>query len=382
MCQAREWRTVTSPARRPTIFDVAERAGVSTATVSHVLNRPERVAASTRTRVAEVIAELGFVRNASARQLSDGRSRAVGLVVLDANPFNTEIARGVEDALKPAGYVVIVCNSAGSKEREEENVRLLEEQRVGGVLMTPVATSRIPALDRLRASGTPVVLVDHRGGNESCSVSVNDVVGGRLAARHLYELGHRQVGIVNGPSSIQPNAERRKGFIEALRKEGIDVKRECDLQTDVLRVEAGEEAGEHLLSLRHPPRAVFCGNDLLAIGVLRATLAHGLSVPEDIAIVGYDDVVFAELATVPLTSVRQPIYELGYSAANLLLKEIRDAQDGIAHSHERLVFKPELVVRESTALPTSDVGATRPPDRSRRIATKEALPMPTSAAST
>lgn len=339
---------MTSPSKRPTIFDVAERANVSTATVSHVLNRPERVAASTRARVEEVIAELGFVRNASARQLSDGRSRAVGLVVLDANPFNTEIARGVEDALKPAGYVVIVCNSAGSTEREEENLRLLEEQRVGGVLITPVASSRLAALDRLRASGTPVVLVDHRGGSDSCSVSVNDVVGGRLAAKHLHGLGHRRIAIVNGPSSIQPNAERRKGFLQALEKEGVGVPPEYDLQTDALRLEAGAAAAERLLAAKRPPTAVFCGNDLLAIGVLRASLARGLSVPKDIAIVGYDDVAFAELATVPLTSVRQPIYDLGFNAAHLLLSEISDVADGVAHEHKRLVFKPELVIREST----------------------------------
>lgn len=331
--------------RRPTIRDVATVAGVSTATVSHVLNRPELVAEKTRARVEQVIRDLAYVRNASARQLSDGRSLAVGLVILDANPFNTELARGVEDAVKEEGYVVIVCNSAGSTEREEQNLRLLEEQRVDGVLITPVATSKIPVLERLRSGGSAVVLVDYRGGRDECSVSVDDVTGGRLAARHLVELEHRRIGLINGPASIQPNADRRKGFLAELRALGAEVQLEHDLATDVLRVDAGDRAAAILLDRPNHPTAVFCGNDLLAIGVLRAALTRGLSIPGDLAIVGFDDVIFAELATVPLTSVRQPIYDLGRSAAKLLLDEARTHD---AHKHKRLVFKPELVVREST----------------------------------
>jgi LacI family transcriptional regulator len=334
---------VTKP-RRPTIQDVADRAGVSTATVSHALNRPELVAESTRERVKEVIAEIGFVRNASARQLVDGHSRTLGLAILEANPFNTEIARGVEDAIKDAGYVIIVCTSANTVEREKQNLRLLEEQRVAGVLITPVASAK-PIVARLRANGTPVVLVDHRGGRGTCSVSVDDIVGGGLAARHLAELGHRHIGVISGPQSIQPNAERRQGFIDILGAAGIAMPKNYDLITDILRVDDGEAAGGKLLDLPHPPTAVFCGNDLLAIGLLRAALTRGLSVPKDVAIVGYDDVVFAELASVPLTSVRQPIYELGFNAAKLLLDEVAK---GSRHKHQRLIFKPELVVRQST----------------------------------
>jgi LacI family transcriptional regulator len=330
--------------KRPTIFDVAQEAGVSTATVSHVLNRPELVSAKTKERVEEVIARLGFVRNASARQLSDGHSRALGLAILEANPFNTEIQRGVEDAVKEAGYVVIVCTSANALEREGENLRLLEEQRVAGVLITPVASAK-PIVERLRARGTPVVLVDHRGGRSTCSVSVDDIAGGGLAANHLVELGHERIGVISGPQSIQPNAERRSGFLQSLASSGVSVPNELDLITEILRVEDGEAAGAFLLDRPKPPSAVFCGNDLLAIGFLRAAITRGLRVPEDVAIVGYDDVVFAELASVPLTSVRQPIYDLGYTAAQLLLRE---ASEGSNHRHTRRIFKPELVVREST----------------------------------
>lgn len=338
-----------SRTRRPTIRDVAEQARVSTATVSHVLNRPELVAEATRLRVEQVIAQLGFVRNATARQLSDGHSRALGLAILEANPFNIEIQRGVEDAVKAAGYVVIVCTSANSPQREEENLRLLEEQRVAGVLITPVASAK-PVVTRLRASGTPVVLVDHRAGKNTCSVSVDDVAGGRLAAQHLLELGHRRIAVVSGSQSVQPNAERRTGFLESLGASGVKVPPQLDLVTDILRVEDGEAAGATLLDTPKRPTAVFCGNDLVAIGLLRAAIARGLSIPYDVAIVGYDDVVFAELATVPLTSVRQPTYDLGYSAAKLLLEEAGAKPN---HRHERLIFKPELVVRESTVGNTS-----------------------------
>lgn len=323
---------------------MAAAAGVSTATVSHVLNRPELVSTRARARVEEVIEELGFVRNASARQLSDGHSRAIGLVVLDASPFNTEMTRGVEDAVKKDGYVVIVCNSASSADREQQNLRLLEEQRVGGVLITPVAHAKLPVLDRLRASGTPVVFLDHRGGLRVCSVSVDDVAGGRLAAEHLLALGHRRIALIGGRASVQPDAERRQGFLETLSSAGVELGPEADITTEMLHVEDGEAAATRLLELPEPPTAVFCANDLLAIGALRAALTHGCVVPNELAIVGYDDVVFAELATVPLTSVRQPIYDLGYSAARLLLDEVTNS----SHHHKRHIFEPELIVREST----------------------------------
>lgn len=329
----------------PTVSDVARAAGVSLGTVSNVLNQPEIVSERTRERVLAAIEQLGFVRNNSARQLSHGRSMSVGLVVLDVmNPFYTEVARGVEDALIDHGYLVILCNSAGSPEREARHLRALEEQRVGGLLITPAASASSPALRRLRDKGTAVVLVDRRSrSKDQCSVSVDDVMGGRLAAQHLLDLGHRRIGIVNSPAVFKQSADRRRGFLARLAEAGVRVADEHDVALEEFA--DAETAVGRLLDGRRTPTAVFCGNDLIAIGALRAAVARGLSVPGDLAIVGYDDVAFAETSLVPLTSIRQPMYELGRQAAQLMLDEIRD---GDAHRHERVVFQPELVVRAST----------------------------------
>jgi len=344
----------TPPMATPTISDVARAAGVSLGTVSNVLNQPEIVAVRTRERVLAAIEQLGFVRNNSARQLSRGRSLTVGLVVLDVtNPFYTEVARGVEDALSDDGYLMILCNSGGSAEREARHLRALEEQRVGGLLITPAAVADPPALRRLREKGTAVVLVDRRSrSKDQCSVSVDDAAGGRLAAEHLMALGHRRIGLVNAPTSIKQAADRRRGFLASLAEAGCPVAPAHDILSadagggELADVAGGELAASRILDDGCPPTAVFCGSDLLAIGALRAAAARGIAVPEDLAIVGYDDVLFAASSTVPLTSVRQPMYELGRRAARLMLDEIRDPA---GHRHERHVFQPELVVRASTA---------------------------------
>lgn len=327
-----------------TIRAVADRAGVSLGTVSNVLNRPERVAEATRVRVQAAIDELGFVRNASAHQLRAGKSLGVGLVVIDvANPFFTELARGAEDAANEAGLVVILCNSDGSVEKEDKYITLLEEQRVAGVLISPV--EKVPAgLRRLRERGTATVLLDgprRRAGH--CSVEVDDVYGGQIAAEHLVELGHRRIGLVNGPLTIHPCADRRRGFFA-----GLESARPKPLVFEILatgmNVSAGEDAAAELAAMRKPPTAVFCINDMLAVGLLRGLLSRGVRVPEDIAIVGYDDVIFAASASVALTSVRQPAYEIGRTGMTLLLDEAR----GAAHKHQHILFRPELVVRAST----------------------------------
>jgi len=323
-------------------------------TVSNVLNRPELVATETRRRVEEAIAAVGFVRNSAARQLRGARSPTIGLVVLDVdNPFFTAVARGVEDAASEADHLLILCNSASSRTREDRHLRMLEEQRVAGILMTPVGKNPSKRVREIRENGTPVVLLDRAAKGGQCSVAVDDVYGGRLAAEHLAERGHRRVALVNGPRSILQCAERRIGFLRGLSERGLSLAPEDDVEMAEMTIGAGEEAAERLLGRRRPPTAVFCTNDLLAIGVEHATLGRGRDVPDDLAIIGYDDVDFAAMSFVPLTSVRQPTYELGYRAAKLLLDEAM----GRAHRHEQVVFQPELVERASTAAPTNGSAA-------------------------
>ncbi|TQS44476.1 LacI family DNA-binding transcriptional regulator [Cryptosporangium phraense] len=323
------------------IREVAERAGVSVGTVSNVLNRPEAVAPATRERVRRAIEELGFVRNESARHLRAGRSRTLGLVVLDVtNPFFTDVARGVEDAANEAGLAVILCNSDERREKEQAYLDLLEEQRVQGVLITPVDIDG-DRLARLRRRSVPVVLLDrHAGEGDYCSVAVDDVLGGELAAAHLRDLGHERIAYVSGPMSLAQCADRYQGAVA-----GGDLE---ILAGAALNVASGRDAGERLLGLRNPPTAVFCANDLLALGVLQVMVSRGLSVPGDLSIVGYDDIEFAAAAAVPLSSVRQPRHLLGRTAAELLLAEA-DATD--AHVHRQVRFSPELVVRASSGPP-------------------------------
>lgn len=335
--------------RRWTILDVAERAGVSVGTVSNALNRPEIVAEHTLASIQAVIDELHFVPSAAARQMTGVRNQAIGLIVLDiANPFFTDVYRGVEAVAGEAGYVVVVCSLAGDPTHERRQLRLLEEQRVAGILATRVGKGNSQVYSRMRKNGMPVVMLDRRSAKrDQCSVSVDDVAGGRLAGEHLCELGHRRLALVNGPQEWSQCADRRRGFLAAADDAGARLLAGADVEVQQMTIDAGEEAARAILASRDKPTGIFCTNDLLALGVEHALLAAGHRVPDDFAIVGYDDVAFATMAFVPLTSVRQPAYELGRQAALQLLDEADDEQ----HKHERVVFAPELVVRASTGAP-------------------------------
>jgi LacI family transcriptional regulator len=335
---------------------VARHAGVAVGTVSNVLNRPEVVAEHTRRRVLDAIEELGFVRNESARQLRTGRSRTLGLVVLDvANPFFTDVARGAETVADEVGSVVMLCNSNEDAQRESRHLDLLLEQRAQGVLITPVDDAN-PRIERLIDHGVPVVLVDRRSGRSNrCSVAVNDVMGGRVAVEHLLERGHRRIAFVGGPFSISQVSDRHAGSQAAVAAGGGDAEI-IVVETRSLQVAEGRRAGRHIgdLPRRQRPTAVFCANDLLALGVLQEMTRQSLRVPHDVAIVGYDDIDFASAAAVPLSSVRQPREQLGRTAAQLLLEEV---SDGERHRHRQVVFEPELVVRESSSLARGDGAA-------------------------
>lgn len=332
------------------IREVAKRAGVSLGTVSNVLNRPEIVAEETRLRVHQAIEEIGFVRNGSARQLRAGRSQHLGLIVLDvANPFFTEVARGVEDVANQEGYIVILCNSDDSAEKENHYLHVLEEQRAQGVLITPVQ-SDASYLQRFKQRGISVVLLDRPSKiKDLCSVSVDDIRGGELAASHLLEQGHRHIGFIHGPLSIRQCADRQRGVVKAVRAFGLDPRQAIlDITTNAQNIKGGEESVEKLLHTSTRPSAVFCANDLLALGLMRGLVKLGISIPDDIALIGYDDVEFASVLSTPLTSIRQPKYELGRAAAELLLDE---ANNPTTHQHQHIVYQPELIIRESSQFP-------------------------------
>jgi LacI family transcriptional regulator len=329
------------------IKDVARQAGVSVGTVSNVINRPGLVSESTRQRVQAAIELLGFVRSESARQLRAGGSRMVAMLVLDmANPFFVQVARGAGRAARGAGLGVMLCDSADDPAEEAEYLSLFAEQRVRGVLVTPAdpTGANLAALSRREI---PFVLVDRSAPvGDCCSVSVDDVAGGRLAAEHLLAQGHSTLTYVSGPMHLVQCRDRRTGALAALARYGLPEDSLTHIEAPRLDVAAGREAGARLLALSRQPTAVFCANDLLALGVLQAVFAAGVSVPDQLALVGYDDIEFAAAAAVPLTSVRQPAERIGRTAAELLLEET--GPDAARHSHQRVVLEPELIVRQSS----------------------------------
>ncbi|MPY98030.1 MAG: LacI family DNA-binding transcriptional regulator [Actinophytocola sp.] len=334
-------------ARAASVKDVAALAGVSLGTVSNVLNRPDRVSVQTKARVETAMAELGFVRNESARQLRAGRSNALAYIMLDgSNPFFTDVAQGIELTAEAHDLSLFTCNSGNRTDRETVYLSRLEQQRVQGVLITPVDPDD-KALDELPRRGTPVVIVDRtRSTNTHCSVAVDDVLGGELAVSHLIELGHEHIAYIGGPNTLGQVRDRRRGAHKALADAGLGPDHLVDITTDALTVDEGRKAGERLAGrpASNRPTAAFCANDMLALGLLQQCVALRMAVPDDLAIVGYDDIDFAAAAAVPLTSVRQPRRELGRRAAELLLAETTDPN----HEHQQVVFTPELVVRSST----------------------------------
>lgn len=332
-------------ARRVSVKDVAAAAGVSLGTVSNVLNRPEKVLPATRDHVLAVIDQLGFVRNDAARQLRAGTNRAVGMIVLDVrNPFFTDVAQGVEERLGEDRRPLILGNSGQDVDRESTYLDLFEEQRVSGLLITPVGQV-LGRLRRLRDRGTAIVVVDRRiGSREFSSVTVDDKRGGRIAAEHLVGTGRRRIAFVGGPQGLSQVKHRLRGAQDVVdASAGVTL---TFVETAAMDADAGRRAAEQLVALgvRSRPDAIFAANDLIALGVLQALTLAGVRVPDDIAILGYDDIDFAASAAIPLSSVRQPREQLGAVAADTLLEVIADPSAKV----REVVLEPELVVRRST----------------------------------
>jgi LacI family transcriptional regulator len=338
-------RATRVPKRQVTIRDVAVEAEVSLGTVSNVLNRPNVVAVETRQRVLEAIETLGFVRHAGAALMRGGRARTIGLVALDLrNPFFTELARGVEDAARDNGHLIILCNSDDNADQERRYLEVLDEQRVLGVLISPI-DNRSETLSWLKERGTAVVLLG-RQRRDFCSVRVDDVGGGELAAEHLLALGHRHLAYLTAPLSITPLQDRLKGVRRAMAQHGL-TEEACEIiEVGALGAAAEGRSASNKLLQDHPAvTGVICGNDLLALGLIAGLVGQGVSVPERISVVGFDDIEMARQSPLPLTTVAQPKTELGRIATKLLLEE---ADLSGAHAHQQVVLQCDLVVRDTT----------------------------------
>lgn len=335
--------------RRVSMRDVASLAQVSIGTVSNVINTPEKVLPDTRKKVEDAIAELGWIPNRQARELRAGRGNTIGIAVMDvANPFFADVLRGAQSVLWEQGFVVTTGDADNSAERQSMLMRAFLEQRVRGVILGPIGGMPDDVVDLERA-GIPTVLVDRISkGGETCTVGVDDVAGGRIAAKHLFDGGRRAIAFVGGPSSLAQVQDRREGARQVAEESGG---RFLVISTPQLDIGSGRAAADELalMSDRERPDAVFCGNDLVAIGMLQGLIAHGFRVPEDIAIIGYDDIEFAAAAAIPLSSIAQPRLQLGMTAASLLLAEFADRDAGVPHVHQAVTFMPTLVPRLSSA---------------------------------
>jgi LacI family transcriptional regulator len=329
------------------IRDVAHHAGVSVGTVSNVLNRPDEVSPEFVGRVTRSIEALGYIPNDAARRLRKGVSTVVGFVVLDGqNPFFNDVVRGAEDEASRHSIAILYGNTDEDPDREKLYLDLFEEQQVRGVLISPLGDIH-PRLERLRERGIRAVLVDRFGGSSRfSSVSVDSVAGGRMALEHLIETGRRRIAFVGGPFSIRQVTDRLAGARVAAEGASTAVTLEV-VATSGMTVEEGVRAGAMILGRPKSqwPDALFAANDLIALGLLQSLVVDGrMLVPQDIAIIGFDDIPFARAAAVPLSSMRQPSAMIGKVALRILLEETADP-DLIPR---QTVFQPELVVRRST----------------------------------
>lgn len=338
------------------MVDVAREANVSLGTVSNVFNQPERVSPTTRRRVQDAIDRLGYVRIESARMLRGRPSRILAVLVHDlANPFCIALVHGAEAAARRAGLGVMVCNSAGDPDEEARYVALLSEHQIRGVLITPADTAG-RSLNALDDRGIPLVVVDDcKTGRGQCSVAIDDILGGELAATHLLKAGHRSILFIGGPNHLPQVQSRFQGVLKALAQARMPISMLSELACDELTVAAGRDAGARVLGLRDRPTAILCANDLLAVGVLQTLFESGVRVPDDISLVGYDDIDHAAAAIVPLTSVRRPARLMGATAASLLIAKAT-VHPADTHHHQQITLRPELAVRKSTAFLRSRPG--------------------------
>lgn len=334
------------------IREVAALAKVSISTVSNALNRPELVSRAAAARVADAVADLGYVPNVAARQLRAGRSNAIGMAVMNiTNPFFSDVVLGAEEVAERAGYSIIVGNSYDSVDREERYLELFEKQRVDGVLIAPVGGPLV-MLDRFRRRKIPVVLIDRADeSGQLPSVSLDDLLGGRLAAAHLLDGGCRHIAFIGGPMRVPQMRQRYEGCRDVVAEAHA---RFTFLETETLNPQLGREIGDRIAALpsEDRPDGIFAANDHVALGVLQSLISHGIPVPADISIIGYDDIDFAAAAIVPLTSIQQPSQEMGRNAARLLLQTLTDVEE----QPFRTRFEPVLVARQSTrpARPRTD----------------------------
>ena len=327
-----------------TVSDVAKRAGVSTMTVSRVINNSGYISQETRERVEKAIAELGYVPNALARSFRSKQTCLLALVLPDiTNPFWTTIARGVEDTASRNGFHVILCNTDESPEKEANYINVLLQRRVDGIIIAPTTNDKNRFL-MLKRQALPCVLLDRRVDGFKCDTVVsNGCEGAKKLTQHLLRLGYRRIAIVSGPLTISTAQERVEGYAQALQENQVPID-ESLIVRDTYQQDSGYESVKQLLKQERRPEAIFAGNNFIAVGALHAIRELGLRIPEDVALVGFDDIPQGSLISPALTVVSQPAYEMGVAAADSLISRLSGKYRGKPRD---IVVATSIIIRES-----------------------------------
>jgi LacI family transcriptional regulator len=336
------------PARsRPTIYDVARLAGVSTATVSRALNGTAQIAPGTRQAIDAAVEQLGYRPNSIARSLVTKSTQTIALLLPDiSNPFYAALVSGIQEYALAHDHTMLLCTTEGDGEREEEYLQLLRAKQVDGALVDGLVLPP-DRIARFVRDGFPIVCLDRDIDSSVIPlVQVDNRLGGRLATQHLISLGHRRIAHITGAASLGISEERRAGYADALQTAGIEVASSL-VSVGTFTEDGGYRAARELLLAEPAPTAIFAANDLTAVGAINAILESGRRVPDDVSVVGFDDLRLAAYIAPPLTTVRQPAAEIARLATELLIGLTRGEQV----EHVRHLLPPSLVVRSSTRAP-------------------------------
>ncbi len=331
-----------------TIIDVAKRAGVSKTSVSRYLNGKNdgHMSEKTKERIIQAIKELDYQPNSIARSLKQKSTNVIGLVVNDmSNLFFLEIIKGIETELKNSGYNLLICNSDTNIERELECLKMLEKRQIDGVILIGM-NMPVTHIEKIHTE-FPIVLMEREPGKtELDSVRIDNKVGAYAAVSHLIERGHTRIAHIAGPSIAAMAVERKEAYIQCMKDHGLKTLPQYIVSGNY-KLESGYDGMQALMALEEKPTAVFCANDYMAMGALRFLMEHGYRVPQDVALVGYDDIVVSKMVTTPLTTVRQPAKELAGMAARLLIERIEN-KESREQKGQTVIMQSELVIRASS----------------------------------
>lgn len=335
-----------SNVKNPSIEDIAREANVSIATVSRVFNKSDKVREKTAKRVLKAAEKMNYHPNKVARRMrvKNTDSLIIGLIITDVgNPFFSDLVRGVEDIAYKNKHAVLISNTDEDPEKEEFYINSMLSEKVSGVIIAPTA-GNTAYLKKLVSQGYPIVSVDRKQPNLNIdTVTINNQLGAYDAVRHLIRLGHERIGIINGIKSLSTTEERFQGYKEALREEGLPLDKDLIIYEDY-KEQGGYRGMKALLNIDRPPTAIFSTNNLMTLGCIEAIYEKNLKIPDDVAVVGFDDMPWSGALNPSLTAVKQPGYELGTTAAELLIKRLNDSTE---RNTMNIVLNPELIIRKS-----------------------------------